>query len=212
MNEQQEMKQNSARLIKLILLICGGAVLLGFLVLLGLYLFLPEKDTDERNIYFYPVTDVDIFMSGEYHDSDRVIMYCENSSGYGIKEQINAEEGTSDGKLRFLETYFNCIIAGNNEMYPLLFTEEYRQENTLPTFTQQMLYKMCIYYEQTERAKDGSMLITYRLEYMIRKNNGTFRRDVGSDEILPQYVVLKVSSDERSVLIDDVFMIKTVNK
>ena len=76
---------------------------------------------------------------------------------------------------------------------------------TLPRFTQQMLYQICIYYCGAETDGDGSQRVTYRVDYMIRKNNGSFRRDVGSDAIRPQYVVLLVSPDGQSIAIDDVY-------
>ena len=47
--------------------------------------------------------------------------------------------------------------------------------------------------------------VTYRVDYMIRKNNGTFRRDVGSDAIRPQYVVLLVSPDGSDIAIENVY-------
>ena len=44
-----------------------------------------------------------------------------------------------------------------------------------------------------ETDENGDKLVTYILEYMIYQNDGTFRRDVGSDAIRPQHVTLRVS-------------------
>ena len=78
----------------------------------------------------------------------------------------------------------------------------YLKENQIPDFTQQMIYESHIYYYSTEAQKDGSKLVTYRLEYKIYQNNGTYRRDVGSDSPKPEYLVLWVSPDESDIKIE----------
>lgn len=136
------------------------------------------------------------------------MMYCDNESGYGLKEQITSNSGEMehfDIKVRFLEIYLKSVISADHETYRSLFADSYLQSHTLPDFTQQMLYNMCIYYCGTESAEDGFQRVTYRLDYMIRKNNGTFRRDVGSDAIRPEYVVLLVSPDQTEIVIEQIY-------
>ena len=41
----------------------------------------------------------------------------------------------------------------------------------------------------------GSKTVTYKLDYMIYRNDGTFRRDIGSDAIRSQYLVLDCAAD-----------------
>ena len=48
--------------------------------------------------------------------------------------------------------------------------------------------------------KDNYTKYNYRLEYMIRQNNGTFRTDVGSDATLVQYIT--VSEIKNRTVID----------
>ena len=36
------------------------------------------------------------------------------------------------------------------------------------------------------------MLITYKLEYMIHRNDGSFRRDIRSDESRAHYLTLRI--------------------
>lgn len=212
MDEQQaleQIKRNTARHRRTVLLIVGGILLLALLVLLGLYFFLPEKQQDQKKEYtFYPVSNVNIFESGEYPEEDRIILYCDNEAGYGLKEQITSDSGEMehfDSGIRFLEIYLKSIISADRETYRSLFADSYLQTHTLPDFTQQMLYNMCIYYCNTESAEDGFLRVTYRLDYMIRKNNGTFRRDVGSDAIRPEYVVLLVSADQSQIAIEQIY-------
>ena len=205
-----QLRRSHTRNIRLVILILCGVVVLGLAVLLALWLLLPEQKAPEQSeYYFYPVDwSVNIFETGEYSESDRVMLYCNDPLGYGLKEQIT-QDGSGmehyDVNVRFLTAYLNSIISGDNETYRSLFTPQYLQTHTLPRFTQQMLYQICIYYCGAETDGDGSQRVTYRVDYMIRKNNGSFRRDVGSDAIRPQYVVLLVSPDGQSIAIDDVY-------
>ncbi len=205
-----QMKRSLAKNIRLVILIIGGMVVLGLAVLLALYFFLPEQETPApEEYYFYPVNwNENIFETGEYPESDRIMMYCDNEQGYGLKEQITSDGSDMENfdiKVRFLTIYLNSIISGDVETYRSLFTESYLQANSIPQFTQQMLYQMCIYYCGTEALEGGMQRVTYRVDYMIRKNNGTFRRDVGSDAIRPQYVVLLVSPDGSDIAIENVY-------
>jgi hypothetical protein len=192
MQSANELKQNAKKLRKKIL-ITVGAILLSMLAILLLiyYVFLPPEETPEPNYYFYPVTGENIFDTGEYFESDMIITYCANSDGMGLRTEVTEE---SDSKLRFLSLVIKSVIMGDNQAYRSYFSDAYLAGNTLPQFTQQMLYDICIYNEGTQVQKDGTVLYVYRLDYMIRKNNGTYRRDVGSDMIRPQYVLLSINA------------------
>ena len=216
MDKQQileQMKGRSKRVRNRILLCVIGGVLLTLAALLALYLLLPEQESGgEKPIYFYPVSDVNIFESGEYHESDMIISYCSDPSGMGLTEEITAEDRASfDVGVQFLEVYLKTVISGDNETYRSFFAESYLKEHSLPTFTQQMLYRMCIYYCTSERLADGTERVTYRLDYMIRKNNGTFRNDVESDAIRPQYVVLLIDG-EGNVKIENIYTTTNILK
>lgn len=209
MNEQitpEELKARSKKVRNLILIIVGGAVILALLVLLALYLFLPEPPVaPEKELHFYPITDTNIFESGEYHESDMVVSYCADPNGMGLTEAITDEDRENfDVGVQFLEAYLKTVIGGDVETYRSFFTESYLRSHEIPNFTQQMLYKMCIYYCNTETLEGGMQRVTYRLEYMIRKNNGTFRNDVESDAIRPQFAVLLIDG-EGNVRIEDLY-------
>ena len=130
-----------------------------------------------------------------------LITYCANSDGTGLRTEVTEE---SDSKVRFLALFINSVIMGDNQAYRSYFSEAYLSNNSLPQFTQQMLYDICIYYQGSEVQKDGRTFYVYRLEYMIRKNNGTYRRDIGSDMIRPQYVVLSISR-ENEIKVENVY-------
>ena len=58
-----------------------------------------------------------------------------------------------------------------------------------------MLYNITVTFYSTEKQDDGSVLTSYKLEYMIYENNGTYRRDIGSDMSRPQLVTLRIEKD-----------------
>ncbi len=95
-----------------------------------------------------------------------------------------------------MRDYLQTVIAGDANAYNAYFNNVYFEDNQPKTaFYQQMLYNMVIYYESTEKQDGGDTLTTYRLEYMIYRNNGSFHADVGSDAILPRHVTLRISPD-----------------
>ena len=211
MNEQattQELQKKVAKTTRIVIFTILGILVLGILFLLILNGILPKDGGEENNkkIKFYPVTNENIFESAEYLGLDRAVYYCEDPSGYGITEPITDEDRARfPAEVQFLEIYLMSIISGDRETYRSLFSEAYLRENTLPAFTQQMLYNICIYKVGSETDKNGKLLEVYRVEYMIRKNNGTFRQDVESDAIRPQYVVLS-PTENNSFLIENVYV------
>ena len=52
----------------------------------------------------------------------------------------------------------------------------------------------------SESKQGEERLITYRLEYMIHRNDGTFRRDVGSDASRPQDITVRVGTDGKILI------------
>ena len=44
-----------------------------------------------------------------------------------------------------------------------------------------------------EHLSDGDRLVTYRLEYDIYRNNGTYRNDCAPEKESPEFLVLRVT-------------------
>ena len=82
------------------------------------------------------------------------------------------------------------------EAYNACFNEIYYQTHTPKTsFSQQMIYDAKITYQNTKTDHNGDTLIAYSLAYKLWQNDGSVRRDVGSQAIVPLYVVLRVDSE-----------------
>ena len=203
---ENEKKGKKIGVVKLALMILGGIVLLLLTTVVLLYLLLPEKKPEpQKEIRFYPVVEQNIFENQQYLAKDRSVYYCEDPAGYGRTTVItDADRETFDVKVRFVEIYLNCLISGDRETLKTLCTAEFLKAQPLPDFTQQMLYDMHIYYQDEEPQEDGSKKFMYRLEYKIFQNNGTYRRDVGSDGAKAEYLVLWVSQDGTDIKIDEI--------
>jgi len=148
----------------------------------------------EGDYTFYPTYEGDIFENPQYMSLDRQIYYCENPAGDGIKQAVNEENLTDfDLNVAFLYLYLQSINYGDAEMYNAYFNENYYKENQPQAeFSPQMIYNTEICYQATEN--DGAdKLVTYSLSYMIYRNDGSFRRDIGSNAARPQLITLRVN-------------------
>lgn len=184
------------------ILIIGAAVLATLIVLFGVlwlvdWLANRNAGVPDGTYEFYPPYNGDIMENEEYLALNRMVDYCDDPLGYGLKQSITDENIEEfDATVLFLRDYLQTVIAGDAETYNSYFNHTYFEDNEPQNaFYQQMLYNMVIYYESTEKQDGGDTLTTYRLEYMIYKNNGSFHRDVGSDAILPRHVTLRIGAD-----------------
>lgn len=180
-----------------------GAVVLAVLIVLVVVLWiadtLAKRDVGvpDGTYEFYPPYDGDIMENEEYLALNRMIDFCNDPLGYGLKQSITEEnEEEFDPTVLFLRNYLQTVIAGDAETYNTYFNHVYFEDNEPKSaFYQQMLYNMVIYFESTEKQDGGDTLATYRLEYMIYQNNGSFHKDVGSDAILPRHVTVRIGAD-----------------
>lgn len=197
MKECCDKKSNPAKLAIRLLIILGGGLLALVLMLTVVNLLLPEKEQPAApEIHFYPVYEGNIFENPQYLGKDRLIRYCDDPSGYGLKSEItDADRETFDIKVRVVELYLKALMSGDNETLKELFSDRYMAEVGVPQIPQQMIYNMCIYYYRTDPLDHGVTQVTYKVDYMIYQNSGTYRRDVGSDGIKPEYLVLNVYED-----------------
>ena len=174
------------------LMIGGGGVLLAILTVVLLSVFLkdtPEEppQNDNEPIRFYAPYDGDIRTAPLYTDLDRQFYYCD--ANYGTKEAMSREETDANPEWKALRAYFDCLINGDPEGLRSMLASD-ADGITVPDFAQQMVYQAEVTRVGEENA-GGVLRVTYRLEYRIHRNNGTYRRDVGSDAVRPEYLTLK---------------------
>lgn len=133
------------------------------------------SDLPPQNIEFYPADkDYNIMADEEYLEYDRRISYYDPDSGatYWVEEE---QVSTSEPFVQFFHSYFQTVIYGDALNYAEHFAPDY--EGELPDdFTMQMVYDI-----ELRPHANANGETCYIVNYKIHKNNGTFRRDIGSD-------------------------------
>ncbi len=188
--------------IRIVLIALAALLLLyGVLVLIE---WLMKKDTPgvlPPKLEHWPVDDsFDVFSDGEYMEYDRRVHYYDPNSGatYSVEEE---DVATLDAGIRLFYYYFQAAIAGDEQAYSNCFTEKYQKSGKLPEdFTMQMIYDIRV---APEESFDENTL-AFRVEYKIRKNNGTLRDDMESDVSRAQIFTLVPNGYE--YLIDNIVL------
>lgn len=200
-----QMEAQAKKMRKRLLLILGGILLLAGLLVGGI--LLAEALSNEKKdpqvtaqtAYgdgaFYEPYKGDIMSNQEYLDLDRKVYFADGSGMEVSMEKGNLNEFNQEAI--FLYNYLQTIIAGDKNAYNACFNETYFQTNEPQArFNQQMLYGAKITYHS--RGNDeGGVWVQYKLEYMIYRNDGSFRRDIRSNESRPQYVTLRIEPEIR---------------
>ena len=159
-----------------------------------------DGDQKENDIYFYAVDEsLDIWSDADYAQLDHRVHYSDVQTGatYSLEQE---DLVTAEPFARFFYNYFDCVIAGDAEGYALFFTDNYLSQNTLPEdFTPQMIYDIRITPYLAADASQGS---AYLVDYKILRNNGTFRRDVGSNA--SRTLLIRLVEQAGELYIDDI--------
>ncbi len=148
--------------------------------------FLEKEAEDNREeIELYPLDDeLNTPDNEEYLEKDSRMFYHDPFEGvtYSIEEETLLQESA---EVQFFYEYFAAIREGDDVAYAALFSTSY-DGDIAEDFTQQLLYDITV-YPQTS----GGSIVSYRVEYRIFRNNGSFRDDVGSDTIRPLLIELE---------------------
>lgn len=146
--------------------------------------------------YFYPTYQGDIFEYVDYLDKrPDVIFYCEDPDGLGRTTSIDADrEDEFSAETLFLRDFLLIMMRADIDDYNNCFNEIYYKKNDRQEpFSQQMIYEAEIRFASEEEGKNGEKISTYYLFYKLYENDGSLRRDVGSDAVVPMRVVLRTT-------------------
>ncbi len=208
MNEQPTAKetkmQNIAQQNKIMrkkLLIALGVTVGVVALLMSLLLIIKacqEKDNDFEldASYFYPTYQGDIFEYTDYLDKrPDVIFYCEDPEGLGRTTSIDADrEDEFAPEVLFLRDFIQIMMRADVDAYNNCFNEiYYKKHEKQDVFSQQMIYEAEIRFASLEEGNNGEKIATYYLFYKLYENDGSLRRDVGSDAVVPMRVVLRTT-------------------
>ena len=175
----------------------------------------PKYVVNEHDIYFYDesYSQGDITKDETYMGLDRGIKYKNESTGVTVSILEKDLDGYNDA-INLLYNMVEHMIMGDAEAYNNCFSPIYfSTESAKNRFTKQKLYNITIVETSITEKKDadGNSYVEYyyKLDYMIRHNNGSLRNDVGSDSIKSQHIYLSDRSGE--VLIDKVIVYTSVS-
>ena len=201
-NSANEVLENIARqnqkmrkkLITVILIVLGVIVLLIGTLLIIKAVNKKDGEFTLPDDYFYPTHNGDIFEYQDYLEMrPDVIFYCEDPDGRG-RTTDNVEDFPIEAL--YLRDFLEIMMHADVEAYNDCFNEIYYKNNQRKTaFSQQMIYEAEIRFANDEKASTGERTVTYYLCYKLFENDGSLRRDVGSDAMVPMKVVLRVTAD-----------------
>ncbi len=184
----------------LITVVAISAVLLIFAAILPV-LFLEGNNPQNPPPFEFsdPALSADPMSDTDYMQLDRTVYY-RTLSGYEITVSVAESDLSSvDAELALLWRLVHAAMTGDADAYNACFSKEYIESSgKAEDFTKQKLYDITItLYEGAEQSiPDGYASVrAYGLAYKIKDNNGSLRRDMGSDAIKEQlFFVVKDTS------------------
>ena len=233
--EQNEKKPINSQKKKAIIFV---SIVLSLLVILPILTFvdwnslfgLGNKPEDKDSwIHFYgdqyfgtPDYSENIEEDLKYMDLDRMLYYSVGNETFQI---IDDPEAIGNCCVLFYN-YFENLKDGDYQRYYFLFTDKYKEEygNTNPftkkelKYTPQKVYNIKVTLLQSTFLENGnangeyvgSTIHYFDVEYCIKDNNGTYRRDILSNE--SRALVFEVIETNGKPLINDISFYRSANK
>lgn len=174
------------------LIIISLSVLVILLVIYFILSFVDENIKNDKTPWLTPDDQVrfsninyetDIFDDVIYMGKNRSVFYSEYETG----ELINSENINEYGPCAvFFENFFDIAVNGKYNEFGSLFTEEYLKIYIVPEkFTMQKVYDIEVNRTDEGILDSGDEYYKYEVRFKIMNNNGSFRNDMGSDEVKP---------------------------
>lgn len=144
-----------------------------------------------------PDWESDIFLNPDWLDKNRYITYTENGMSLTLVDYDYASCGKP---VEMFGEYVDALMHGDAEKVNSFYTDSYFEtHDRLEKITMQKLYNIEVeYISESEIELDGKTVVQYiyKFTYMIMENDGTFRGDLVSDAMKPQYYTLIEDNDE----------------
>lgn len=194
--EEQNKKMRKKLIVALIITVAVVVVLVSVLLIVKACEE-NEKPFELPSGYFYPPYIGDIFEYEDYLDKrPDVILYCEDPDGLGHTTEINDDPNKSFApEVLYLRDFLEIMMHADVDAYNNCFNEiYYKKHEKQASFSQQMIYEAEIRFATEETAANGEKTSTYYLFYKLYQNDGSLRRDVGSDAVVPMRIVLRTTA------------------
>ncbi len=185
------MSDKKRKIIKGFIIVCAVLVIM-FIASFILEKVVEKNNTPELDYEFYiPLEDeeTNIYMDREYMEKDRTLYYTDEM---GQTWLITEESDNNSIGVTFFSLYFYALEQGDEDMLNDLFSDKIEKYDD---FTMQRVYAKEVKYLYGEKIDEATYSIIYSLDYNIMKNDGSFRRDIGSDMSRTQYVTLYYNSE-----------------
>ncbi len=182
----------------------------------------PEKYFFDEQYFYEADYDENIEEDAAYMEKDRSLYYTRGNETFQV---LRNPEDYGTPCILFYQ-YFENLKNGNYRSYYSFFTDEYRDKtgNVNPftdgeiKYTAQKVYNIkvvlldSIYLEDGDENGNykGSTIYKFDVEYCIKDNNGTFRRDIRSNE--SRWLVFTVIETNGKSLINDITFHSKTNK
>lgn len=156
----------------------------------------PPVPTESPDVFVEPDFEYDILKDPAYLELDRSVHHADG----GVEVVMDATNRQALGKCAMmLEEMIGYIVAGDVERYNALLTQRYIEaKGVQEPFAMQQVYNIHLEAGEAEQKTEDGKTVAYRIYYVsycIRQNNGTFRRDIGSDESRTQIILLTDRED-----------------
>ncbi|MBE6641718.1 MAG: hypothetical protein E7619_09030 [Ruminococcaceae bacterium] len=184
------------------LLAVAALLLVAALLCLVLFLvdfFIPDRGEELANRFeLYPVDyEYDISGDEKYMAEDRRVWVNDGT----LSAPIDDNDYSDNQLYMFFEKYFKALQEGDASSLKECYSDELVKTLKLPyRISMQRVYDINLQYISTEAATDEAGIVydsvVYRFEYKIMKNDGTFRRDLESDAVRPQYITIRQYFDK----------------
>ncbi|HAN20695.1 MAG TPA: hypothetical protein DCP51_03320 [Clostridiales bacterium] len=187
----------------------SAIILIAFIVLIlafyAIYEMLKKPidtvgDNSDDISFFDADYNEDIFQNELYLRKNRNIFYYEYGTGEPLSED-NLDDFSASAK--FFYNYFSIVTNGDYNEYKTLFTKDFFKNYKIPDkFTMQKIYNIEVNLYDRKTINVNEKVELYIVKYKIMENNGTFRRDVGSNIIKP--LVFELYTTDQGVLINGI--------
>ncbi len=152
--------------------------------------FVYNSDYTPPSHIFYTPENVDIFTDPDYIKVVPYIYYTNNSLTVCITDEDYSSYGPM---MELFGKYFDALKLGDTSLFNSLHSERYFKNNyKWEEIAPQRIYDIHIEYlfekDMTDELYGEVTKYVYKTNYMIMKNDGTFRSDIGSDASRPLYL------------------------
>ncbi len=207
MDNRTDNRSKNKRIIVRVL-IAVGIVLAALIVITGAAALvshlMSSSGKDDYEIYLnVPDYERDITQDEEYMVLDRRVWVDDGV----ISAPLDDYDYKDDRLLVFFSDYFDALVRGDGKTLRTFYSAECLKDVKIPLkMPMQRVYDIMLRYVGREDFTDSDgvdgIRFTYKFEYKIKYNDGTFRSDLASDTVKPQLVTIEMKPD--GILISDV--------